>query len=171
MTTTTTPKRNSHCHFCGAAYAADVWPRHCAACEQTTYRNPTPVAVLLLPVDDGVLCIRRGLIDGRGQLALPGGYVDFGETWQQAAARELLEETQIRIDADDIKLLDVHSAPNTLLVFATHPRLSSSSLSAFSPSDEITERVVVTVPTVLAFDLHTRVLGRWFGVRETMPPT
>lgn len=165
-TTTKQATRNSHCPFCGAAYASDAWPRVCAPCGHTTYRNPIPVAVLVLPVDDGVLCIRRGVDDGKGQLALPGGYVDFGETWQQAAARELFEETGIRIDANDVSLITVHSAPNgTLLVFAKGPTLSSASLPPFAPTKETTERVVVTAPQTLAFELHTRVLAEHFSVR------
>ena len=56
----------------------------------TTYRNPTPVAVVLVPVDDGLLVIRRGAGNERGvgQLGLPGGYIDFAdENWQAGAAR------------------------------------------------------------------------------------
>ena len=40
-----------------------------------------------------VLLIRRGWDPYAGMLALPGGYVDTGETFQQAALRELAEET------------------------------------------------------------------------------
>lgn len=159
-----------HCPHCGAAFVDAAWPRHCAACAATTYRNPTPVAVLLLPIAtsgaDGVLVIRRGLKDGFGKLALPGGYVDFGETWQQAAVRELREETQVVVDANDVALFGVDSADNgTLLVFARGPRLQASSLPVFAPSAEITARDVVTAPTELAFPLHTQALARFFRER------
>ncbi len=45
-----------------------------------TYRNLTPVAVVLLLVDDGVLAIRRGIEPARGQFVMPGGFMDFGES-------------------------------------------------------------------------------------------
>src|SRR5205814_8192464 len=87
-------KKHSHCSYCGAAYPADApFPRTCSPCGNTTWVNPIPVAVCLLPVDGGLLVIRRAIPPKVGELALPGGYVDLSETWQQAAARELEEET------------------------------------------------------------------------------
>src|ERR1700687_165917 len=77
--------RNTHCSFCGHAFQPDApWPRACAECGQVSYLKPLPVAVTLVPVDDGLLVVRRGIEPGRGRLALPGGYINLGETWQQA---------------------------------------------------------------------------------------
>lgn len=42
-------------------------------------------------------------------LAIPGGFVDVGETTEQAVAREIKEE--ISVDIQDIKLLGVYSDP------------------------------------------------------------
>ena len=55
-----------------------------------SWRNPAPVSVLVVPANDGVLVIRRN-IPPVGKLALPGGFIDLGETWQQAGAREAHE--------------------------------------------------------------------------------
>ena len=83
-------KKNAHCSYCGHAYAVDqAWPRKCLSCGNTTWVNPIPGAVCLLPIDDGLLCVRRAIPPGEGKLALPGGYIDQNETWQQAVAREL----------------------------------------------------------------------------------
>ncbi len=74
-------QKNAHCSYCGHAFAPDQpWPRTCAACGNMTYRNLMPVAVVLLPVDDGVLAIRRGIEPARGQFVMPGGFMDFGES-------------------------------------------------------------------------------------------
>src|SRR5262245_9150289 len=112
-------RRDSHCAFCGAGFSdAEVearrWPRTCSGCGNISYKNPIPVAVLLLPVRVesalGLLVIRRGIPPQVGHLALPGGFVDFGETWQAACARELFEETGIRIPPDEVRIFDVKSA-------------------------------------------------------------
>src|SRR5262249_23095956 len=89
--------------------ADQVWPRLCAACGNITYRNPLPVAVVLVPVDAGLLAIRRGIEPQLGKWAFPGGYVDLGESWQEAGAREVFEETGLRISADEIQTFGVHS--------------------------------------------------------------
>lgn len=163
-----TPLRlHTHCSYCGAPYAAEQpWPRVCAACSNTTYRNPLPVAVLILPVDGGVLTVRRAIPPRQGQLALPGGFIDHGEAWQAAAVRELREEAGIVIAAHEVALFDVHSAPDgTVLIFGVVPQRRVIDLPPFMPNTEVSECVVLTQPEPLAFPLHTRVVERWFSKR------
>jgi ADP-ribose pyrophosphatase YjhB (NUDIX family) len=45
--------------------------------------NPVPLVATLVPVDNGLLVVRRGIQPGRGRLALRGGYINLGETWQE----------------------------------------------------------------------------------------
>jgi len=157
--------KNSHCSFCGEAFAPGLpWPRTCSGCENTSYLNPLPVAVMVLPVDDGLLVVRRDVEPHRGGLALPGGFVDMGESWQQAAVRELREETGVVVDADGVRLLDVLSAPDgTVLVFALGPRTGEADLPPVVPTAETTEWLLIDGPRELAFPLHTRIVADYFA--------
>ena len=61
------------------------------------FRNPS-LAVDSICLRDGgaeVLLIRRGRSPWKGELAFPGGFVDYGEDPEVAALRELLEETGV----------------------------------------------------------------------------
>lgn len=52
--------------------------------------------------EDKVLLARHTYGGGKGMLIIPGGYVNFGETPQEALVREYMEETQIEVKPMDI---------------------------------------------------------------------
>jgi 8-oxo-dGTP diphosphatase len=56
-----------------------------------------------------VLLIRRGHAPFKGKYALPGGFVDVGETVEDACRRELMEETGVKVRR--LELLGVYSDP------------------------------------------------------------
>ncbi len=156
--------KNSHCSYCGAAFAPDQpWPRRCAACANVSYINPLPVAVMLVPMVSGLLLVRRTNAPQIGKLGLPGGFIEIGETWQQAGAREVREETQGEIAPDQITLFDVRSAPDgTVLVFGLAPPLPRAVVDNFASTGETSELVVAHAPLELAFSTHTETMARYF---------
>jgi ADP-ribose pyrophosphatase YjhB (NUDIX family) len=162
--------RHSHCTYCGTAFAADAgWPRTCPGCGEMTWHNPLPVAVVLLPVrtpgGTGLIVVRRAIQPGYGQLGLPGGFMEVGESWQQAAVRELREETTIEADPTGIRLFDVHSTPtgHTLLVFGLLPPRDADDLPPVTATDETLEWLVATEPVELVFSTHTRAMADYFA--------
>ena len=84
---------------------------HCGK-EIEVYRNPTPTTDVVIVVDTpegvGVVLIeRRNPPHG---WALPGGFIDYGETSEQAAVREMREETGLAVRLTG--LLGVYSDPD-----------------------------------------------------------
>lgn len=155
----------THCGWCGHAFDQVEWPRTCASCGKTSYVNPLPVAVALVPVDGGLLTVRRGIEPRKGQIALPGGFIEVGEDWRAACAREVFEESQVVIDPATITDHCVLSAPDgTVLIFGLAAPLTAADLPAFVPNAEVTERGVVhDLAEPLAFPLHTEAARRYFA--------
>jgi len=156
-------EKNSHCSYCGNRFKdTALWPRRCTRCGNSAYLNPLPVAVVILPVADGLVVIRRDTEPQKGTLTLPGGYIDAGETWQEAGSRELLEETGIEITHDEITLYDVQNGlDNTLVIFGLAAKQPLSVLKPFS-SEETAEVVLIDRPIELGFAMHTQVMRRYF---------
>ena len=73
------------------------------------YRNPAPTVDVILQRNSNILLIRRKNEPFKGSLALPGGFINDGETAEQAARRETLEETSLEVEP--IEILGVYSDP------------------------------------------------------------
>jgi len=180
---------HSYCHFCGCKYIGEnaaTWPRKCSwyVCSKTVWKNPLPVVVALIPVmpgtlsnpgpvifhpetfipvNVGVLAVRRAIPPDVGKLALPSGYVDDLEDWREAAMRELEEETELSFKEDDLELFDVVASKNkkhTLIIFETKPIFREE--ISFVMNDEVIEIVVVKDPTELVWDVHQLMTKRLF---------
>ncbi|HEY6866463.1 MAG TPA: NUDIX hydrolase [Candidatus Eisenbacteria bacterium] len=68
----------------------------CPACGYIHYRNPAPAAGVILARDHGLLLVRRKFDPRAGTWCLPAGFLEYGESPERCAVRELREETGIR---------------------------------------------------------------------------
>ncbi|MBI4556364.1 MAG: NUDIX domain-containing protein [Candidatus Hydrogenedentes bacterium] len=66
---------------------------HCVPCRRFYYSNPIPAACCFVRQGDGLLFVQRAVEPCKGLWTLPGGFVELGETTEEAALRELEEET------------------------------------------------------------------------------
>ncbi|WOX07280.1 NUDIX hydrolase [Microbulbifer pacificus] len=76
----------------------------CTKCEKIHYQNPRVIVGCLIHNNDRVLLCRRRFNPAAGKWALPGGFVECGETLEEAIAREVEEETGIVLDECDLDL-------------------------------------------------------------------
>lgn len=152
------------CSFCGQPHTAQACPATCSACGRITYANPLPVAVAVVPLaDEGCLVIQRAMAPGVGQWALPGGFVDAGESAVTAVAREVGEEAGLWLDPGAFRLTGESISPDGrhLLLWCEHegPR---PALSQASPgSESLAVGASTQADLDWAFGLHRDAAARW----------
>jgi ADP-ribose pyrophosphatase YjhB (NUDIX family) len=107
-----------YCPRC-AHPATIAYPRSitCPHCGYGAYYNPTPVAAAI-PVTqrDEIILLRRAFDPGKGLWTFPGGFVDLGETVQQAAHRETREELDIAIELGPLVGVYSRAEERTVLI-------------------------------------------------------
>ncbi len=75
----------------------------CSECGWIHYINPIPVVVCVAYSSTGeILVVKRKLEPARGAWALPGGFMEAGETTEETGLRELEEETGVVAEAGEL---------------------------------------------------------------------
>lgn len=143
----------------------------CPACGHVHWNNPIPAAGCLVENGGHVLLIRRKSPPSAGAWSLPVGFVQFGETAEQAAVREVAEETGLQVEAtaligtyNDI-IEDAHS--HLVLIFRAH--VLSGELRAGDDAEEAAWFSENHLPPV-AFASAQSAVEAWRAVRNG-PPT
>ena len=129
----------------------------------TAHRNPVPTVDIIIEMNEGVVLIERK--NPPYGWALPGGFVDYGESVEAAALREALEETSL-----DVKLtaqLHVYSDPkrDIRLHTVTTVFVAEAEGGAQPVAGDDAKGVAVfreeSLPAPLAFD-HEKILSDYF---------
>ena len=90
--------RHRFCAQCGGdtKLAKGGWQRNCTACEASHFPHTDPVTIMLVE-HEGRLMLGRGLGWPEGRFSALAGFVEPGESIEEAVAREVLEEAGVRV--------------------------------------------------------------------------
>ena len=130
-----------------------------------THRNPLPTVDIIIEVKGGIVLIeRRNPPHG---WAIPGGFLDWGESIETCARREAREETGLTVDLTE--LFYVYSRPDR---DPRHHTVTAVFLASAEgrpkAADDAARAGIFTadrLPTPLAFD-HAQILSDYFSYRE-----
>uniref|UniRef100_A0A7V0Z5I2 NUDIX hydrolase n=1 Tax=candidate division WOR-3 bacterium TaxID=2052148 RepID=A0A7V0Z5I2_UNCW3 len=126
------------------------------------YKNPIPTVDIIIELKDGIVLIKRK--NPPYGWAIPGGFIDYGESAESAALREAKEETNLEIT--DLRQFHTYSDPNR------DPRCHTISIVFVAKGrgvprakDDAMEIGVFTkdnLPEEIAFD-HRKILEDYFN--------
>ena len=96
-----------YCPRCGKAGIAfrEEKQYHCSDCGFTYFHNVATAAGVILHSPASIIVIRRNREPGKGLWALPGGFVDPGESAEEAVLRECYEEIGLRLRKDELRFV------------------------------------------------------------------
>lgn len=132
------------------------------------YRNPIPTVDIIIEIDNRIILIQRR--NPPLGWALPGGFVDYGESVEAAAIREAREETSLKVTLKE--QFHVYSDPDrdprqhTLTtVFIAE---ATGSPEAKDDAKKLGLFNKETLPSPLVFD-HQQILSDYFRYKEGTP--
>ncbi|WP_052888871.1 NUDIX domain-containing protein [Thermogemmatispora carboxidivorans] len=168
-----------YCPFCATPLREQtvgaVARPSCPACGFVLYLGPKVVTVVIIEHEGQLLLGRRAIEPGRGKWSFCSGYVERGEELEEAALREVKEETNLRVEL--LNLLGLYSrkgSPHLLVAYRARP--FAGSLEELAPqASEVSELAFfrpVAMPE-LAFPFDYVILRDWQalinGIRSQGP--
>jgi 8-oxo-dGTP diphosphatase len=168
------PASIRHCPLCGGALGRTaVPPDHreqavCAACGFVFYLNPKVVAGTIPEEHGRVLLTRRSINPGRGLWTFPGGFVDFGESVEDAAVRETFEETGLKVDLTGLH--NVYSYPGAPVIIVYRAKVIGGTLTMCEENDCLEWVAPEAIDwDTLAFPSTREALREWVAARGITP--
>ncbi len=160
------------CSTCGASVclripAGDNRERFvCTGCQTIHYQNPKIVVGSIPESGDHILLCRRAIEPRYGLWTLPAGFMENGETTEQAAMRETWEEAGARIEI--VSLYSIFSIPHINQVYMLFRGHLVGGI--YHPGDESLECGLFDAHSLpwdrLAFPVVNETLKRYFGDKE-----
>lgn len=131
------------------------------------HRSPAPTVDILIELAGGGLVLIARKFEPHGW-AIPGGFVDYGESLADAAVREAREETSLEVTLTE--LLGCYSSPDRdprrHAISTVFIARASGAPCAADDAQEIGVFTEATLPTPLCFD-HATILEDYFRYRRT----
>jgi ADP-ribose pyrophosphatase YjhB (NUDIX family) len=143
----------------------------CPSCDTIFYQNPRIVAGTLPVFDNKVLLCRRAIEPRKGFWTLPAGFMENGESTEEAALRETMEEAGAAVE-----LISLFSAVTVPMIDQVHIFFLASMPSArFSAGEESLEVALFDEQNIpwkeLAFPTVSQTLRRYFANPSPTQPT
>lgn len=157
------------CPFCGEKLVKradkDKAKRDiCPSCGWVYYPKPGLTVSVLIRQDKKVLLVKRGHSPNKGLWQLPAGFMEFGETPQEAGIREAKEETNLDVKMENLIGINLvtDDPRGTILGFVYEAKAIGGKLKPGDDSVEVRFFSLDNLPKI-AWQIHRKVLRELGG--------
>ncbi len=157
-------KQPGFCPWCGSPlikkFAEGRHRMVCSQCGEIYYENPLPAATaLVLNSQNELLLGIRAIEPAKGAWCLPGGFIEMGETMQEASIRELKEETGLegKINSFAGCFYQGSHFYGGVIIFGYRIDIVGGSLSAGDDMQDVSYCSLDNLPSI-AFDSHRKLI-------------
>lgn len=142
----------------------------CEKCGWIFYRNPASASAAVIPLPPGVVLIKRSIPPFPGSWCLPAGFQEYDESPEEAAIREVKEETNMEVRLE--RLLKVYFSTmypgKNTVVHIYLARHVGGVMRAGDDAAEVAAFPLDRLPENIAFKSHLKVIEEF--TREYMKP-
>lgn len=138
-------------------------------CRYVHWDSPKPVVLCIVEIGGRIVLVRRAIEPAAGTWCIPGGYIEAGETGEEAAARECFEETGLVVEIVSLigAYAPCHDVNEIIVVYRgivtggqLHPGDEEQEVGAFNRAE---------LPENIAFDQHRRIIDHCFDNTAILP--
>ena len=135
----------------------------CVTCEFVHWDNPKPVTATLVPMEGGLVLVKRKFEPFVDDWCLPGGFIEATEHPHESAIREVHEETGLMVEID--RIVDTFSPGRGINVIILI-YLAKEARGNPVPGDDASDVGIFkpdALPKNIAFEIHRNMIARYFA--------
>lgn len=134
----------------------------CPACGWVYYPKPNIASAVALVQDGQVLLVRRRYDPFKGEWTMPSGFMEYGETAEETAVRELKEELGVDVELTGLVSVEMERGdPRGLCLLVVYSgRVVGGRLTPGDDAAEVRTFPLERLPDDIAFEAHRRALEK-----------
>ena len=138
---------------------------YCNNCNTIHYENPKPTATLICPQNNTILLVKRAFEPGKGLWGFPGGFIELNEGPEEAASRELFEETGLKGKVVNFIGFSYHFGTifGDILLLGLEMKLDKFDI--IKPGDDAEDALFFSINDLpdIAFESHNEIINKYLG--------
>lgn len=161
-----------YCLYCGGPFTQKMVEGQvrlfCERCDIPHYENPVPAScIVVIDQRDRILLVKRNVEPHIGSWCLPGGFIELDETSEEAALRELKEETGLTGQIDSLLGVSSSYSPDhhSVILIGYLVKSYSGVIHAGDDASDVARFHKNELPDI-PFDSHVRFIDTYYSTKS-----